>query len=99
MLLHNVYFWLKEGASEADAAALAHGLESLVRDPAAKGGHYGVPAATEREVVDSSYDYGLVLIFDDQAGHDRYQVGEVHQAFIAAHADKWARVLVYDIEV
>jgi hypothetical protein len=99
MFIHNVYFWLKDGASEADATALAQGLESLVHDPAARGGHYGVPAATEREVVDSSYDFGLVLVFEDQAGHDRYQVGEVHKAFLAAHAEKWARVQVYDIAV
>ena len=99
MHIHNVYFWLKEGLSEADVAALEHGLDTLTHDPAAKGGYYGKPAATDRGVVDNSYHYGLVVVFDDLAAHDAYQTGDVHQAFVAAHADKWARVLVYDVEV
>jgi hypothetical protein len=32
------------------------------------------------------------------AAHDRYQVGEAHQKFMADHAAKWEKVVVYDIE-
>ena len=99
MHLHNVYFWLKEGLSGEDLAAFERGLDTLVHDPAAKGGHYGKPASTDRDVVESSYSYGLIVVFDDLAAHDRYQSGEAHLAFVAAHADKWTRVVVYDVEV
>ena len=99
MLIHNVFFWLKDDLDEEALASFEQGLDALVHDPAAKGGHYGRPAPTPaREVVESSYSYGLILVFDDVDGHDRYQVGAVHKEFLAAHAAKWERVRVYDIE-
>ena len=98
MFIHNVFFWLKPGLGDEDVALFAQGLDTLTHDPAAKGGHYGRPAATERGVVDNSYTFGLVVIFEDLAGHDAYQEGAVHLDFLAAHAEKWERVLVYDVE-
>jgi hypothetical protein len=73
-------------------------LESLVHGPAAKGGHSGKPADTEQGVVDNSYDYGLIVVSDDLAAHDRYQAGEVHAALVDAHAAKWSRMVVHDVE-
>ena len=98
MFIHNVYFWLKPGLGDEDSTSFEQGLDTLVHDPAAKGGHYGKPAATDRGVVDNSYTYGLVVVFDNLAAHDRYQEGDVHLDFLATHADKWERVVVYDIE-
>ena len=99
MHIHNVYFWLKDGLDDEALASFEQGLNALVHDPAARGGHYGKPAAVpERDVIDSSYTYGLIVVFDDVAGHDRYQVGAIHLEFLAAHRTKWERVLVYDVE-
>jgi hypothetical protein len=99
MLIHNVFFLLKTNLDEEALASFEQGLDALVHDSAAKGGHYGKPAATPvREVIESSYTYGLILVFEDMAGHDRYQVGDVHKEFLAAHAAKWDRVRVYDVE-
>ena len=98
MHIHNVYFWLDEAVSEADLAAFEQGLDALIKDPAARGGHYGPPADTHRDVVERSYSYGLVVIFDDLAAHDAYQVGEVHAEFVEQHLSKWTKVVVHDIE-
>jgi hypothetical protein len=98
MFVHNVYFWLKPGLDGEARDSFAEGLDTLTRDPAAKGGHYGEPAATDRGVVDNSYSYGLIVVFDDLAAHDRYQAGAVHLDFLAAHSAKWERVVVYDFE-
>ena len=98
MFIHNVYFWLKPGLSDEDLSSFAQGLDTLTHDPAAKGGHCGKPAATDRGVVDNSYTYGLIVVFEDLAAHDRYQEGAVHLDFLAAHADKWERVVVSDVE-
>ena len=98
MFIHNVYFWLKPGLDDEAVDSFAQGLDTLARDPAAKGGYYGVPAATDRGVVENSYTYGLVVLFDNLAAHDRYQEGPVHLEFLAAHSDQWERVVVYDIQ-
>lgn len=99
MFNHNVYFWLKDGLNEDDLTAFEQGLQALCEDTTATSGYYGKPVEADRDVVDSSYSYGLILFFDDAEGQDAYQVGEVHQQFLADHASKWDRVLVYDTEV
>ncbi len=98
MHAHNVYFWLKNDLAPGDLSAFEQGLQALTNDPAVKSGYYGRPADTRREVVENSYTYGLLLLFDDLAAHDRYQAGAVHLKFVEAHASKWARVVVHDIE-
>jgi hypothetical protein len=98
MHAHNVYFWLKNDLASGDISAFEQGLKALTHDPAVKSGYYGRPADTHREVVENSYTYGLLLLFDDLAGHDQYQAGAVHLKFVEAHASKWARVVVHDIQ-
>ena len=77
---------------------MSRGSNSLTKDPAAKGGHYGAPADTHRGVVERSYSYGLIVIFEDLASHDAYQAGEVHQRFLDEHRSKWTKAVVYDVQ-
>ena len=98
MHVHNVYFWLKEGLEGEEIAVFVQGLDALTGDPDVKTGFYGIPADTHRDVVENGYSYGLVLVFDDIAAHDRYQVGAVHEEFLAVNMSKWDKVVVYDIE-
>jgi len=69
----------------------------LTRDPNVLERRIGKPAATSRPVIDSSYDYGVVLMFADLASHDAYQAGQAHQAFLKTCASLWSKVQVYDI--
>lgn len=98
MLIHNVYFWLKNPNDPAEHSSLAAGLEGLMRDENMVQGYWGKPGATpKRDVIDDSYDYALVLIFDDAAAHDRYQVSDIHQEFVANNEQYFGKVTVYDI--
>jgi hypothetical protein len=99
MHIHNVYFWLKSGLDDEAKTSFEDGLNSLCNDPNAESGHFGKPADTHRDVVENSYNYSLVLFFEDLPAHDRYQTSPVHNIFIDAHLSKWERVVVYDIEV
>ncbi|TFH34269.1 MAG: Dabb family protein [Dehalococcoidia bacterium] len=99
MFLHNVYFWMESDLDDDALRAFEQGLRTLCENPPAILGYYGKPAEAHRDVVDGSFSYGLHVTFEDRAGQDAYQVGEVHQRFVADHAAKWARVLVYDTEV
>jgi len=98
MHIHNVCFWLKEDLEKVQRDAFEVGLASLCGDDAVHTGWYGKPAHTDRDVVENSYSYGLVLVFDDLAAHDRYQAGDVHMKFVDDHLDKWTRVVVHDVD-
>jgi hypothetical protein len=99
MHIHNVYFWLERDLDIKALTSFEEGLSSLCHDPAANSGYFGKPAKTDRDVVENSYTYGLVLIFEDLTAHDRYQSGLVHDKFISEHMTKWIRAVVHDIEV
>ncbi|MBT4644694.1 MAG: Dabb family protein [Deltaproteobacteria bacterium] len=98
MHIHNVFFWLKEGLDPESSKLFEEGLASLTKIPEVASGSFGKPAETERPVIDNTYDYGLILIFESIADHDQYQDGVIHLEFLAKHAAKWGKVQVYDIE-
>jgi len=98
MHIHNVYFWLKNGQDKEGFKAFEQGLDSLTLDPRVKSGYFGKPATTNRAVVENTYSYGLVLVFDDLDAHDQYQAGAIHLEFVSNHSSKWERVIVHDIE-
>ena len=99
MLVHSVFFWLKDGLSDDDVAEFRAGLESLSGIEFARGVHVGTPADTpERPVIDASYTFALTVLLDDLGAQDAYQVHPLHKAFIEAHSPKWERVVIYDAD-
>jgi len=96
VFIHSVYFWLKPGLSSADEQTFLRGVESLTKIQSVRHGWFGKPASTDRPVIDRTYSYGLVVSFDDEAGHDAYQVDPVHDAFRKLH-DLWTQVRIYDV--
>ena len=99
--IHTVLFWMKDGTTEEQKQQLIQdcreflGPISSVRFLAA-----GMPAMTPRtEVVDNSYGVGLVVHFEDRAGHDLYQEAPKHLEFIERNQAIWERVQVYDIQL
>ncbi len=96
MVIHSVYFWLRPELNEEDVRRFVEGARSLLTIETVKSGYVGTPAATEpRPIVDSSYSYSLIVMFDDVAGHDAYQDHPVHDAFREL-AHLWDRVQIYD---
>lgn len=98
MHVHTVFFWLWQTLDTEDRRRFEEGLDLLTRDPNVRDRRIGKPAATNRAVIDSSYDYGVVLRFDTLASHDAYQAGLAHQVFLETCADLWSRVQVFDID-
>ena len=97
MHIHNVFFWLRKDTNQNGMLTFEAGLKSLTNDPSVAQGYFGTPAATEREVVDDSYSYGLMLVFPNKSAHDEYQEGAVHKKFLDEHGSKWEKVQVYDV--
>ncbi len=76
--VHHVHFWLKD---KADKQKLIDGLNTLKTISYIRQMHVGVPADTHRDVVDSSYDVSLLLLFDSAEAEEAYQVDPTHHAF------------------
>ena len=97
MLVHSVYFWLKEGLSAEAVQDFRRQLHAIAAIESVRQSHIGVPADTDRPIIDRSYSYGLILLFDDQQAHDHYQEHETHERFRQQCSRYWTRVLIFDV--
>ncbi len=99
MLVHCVFFWLKEDMSPEEVEFFKKGLESLKEIPNSGPIFTGTAAATvKRPVIDDSYDLGLTCVFESIEEHDTYQEHEIHQKFLADCAKYFGTVKVYDFD-
>jgi hypothetical protein len=96
MFIHAVYFWLREDLTPAERQHFADGLRSLAGIGGVERGYIGVPAATDRPVIERGYSRALILTFRDERAHDAYQVDPVHDRFRAECGGYWTTVRIYD---
>jgi hypothetical protein len=97
MFIHCVYFWLKADITPEEEGRFLKGARALTKISSVKNGWVGKPAATDRPIIDRTYSYGLVIVCEDEAGHDHYQVDPVHDEFRELH-HLWTAVKIYDFE-
>lgn len=93
--VHTVFFWLKD-ATEANKNALHTGLKKLSAIELIDQAYIGQPAGTDREVIDTTYDFSITFIFPDKATQDEYQTHPDHLKFIDECSHLWDSVRVYD---
>lgn len=96
MFVHAVYFWLREDLSRAERGRFVAGLRSLRGIDGVVQGYIGVPAPTDRPVIDRTYSWSLVLVFANEADHDAYQTDPVHDKFRVECSPFWTIVRIYD---
>jgi hypothetical protein len=96
MFVHAVYFWLRDNLTSAERSKFLAGVRSLRGIEGVKDGYIGVPAPTDRPVIERGYSQALVLIFPDQAAHDAYQAHPVHDRFREDCGGFWTSVRIYD---
>jgi hypothetical protein len=94
--IHHVYFWLKNPGSKEDLAALIKGLEKLSAVPQIKFFHIGLPADTNRDVIDTTYAVSWLNVFETAEDQDVYQIHPMHLQFIEECKHLWRKVVVYD---
>ena len=98
MFVHTVYFWLQDRLSDNDVRAFENGLDLLLSIKTVDHSFRGVPADTDRPVIDRTYSYGIVVVFADKAAHDAYQTDPKHDRFRNECAQYWRKVQIYDFE-
>jgi len=96
MFVHAVYFWLRNDLSAAQLKQFEAGVRALRAIDVVQQGYIGVPAETNRPVIERGYSRALVLVFPDDKAHDAYQVHPVHDRFRAECSPLWTKVQIFD---
>lgn len=94
--LHVVFFWLVDDAEETRETFLKELRKFIDNVDLIQTKHIGAPAGTDREVIDSSWTYSLILSFDSKKEQDLYQEHQLHKDFIENASALWKKVQVYD---
>ena len=95
--VHVVFFWLKNPDKKADRDKFEKSVNKFIDNSKfIMSRHVGIPADTDREVIDNTWTYNLVLGFKDKEAQDKYQEEDVHLKFIEEAGELWEKVLVYD---
>ena len=94
---HVVYFWFNNPDSSSDRAKFEKSLKTFLGNSKyAKTNFIGYPPKAEREVVDDSFTYNLIVTFESAEAQANYQSEEAHLIFIEECKDLWKKVVVYD---
>lgn len=97
--VHTVFFWLKNPDNKADRAKFEASLKKFIDSSQyVKTKYLGLPAATDRPVIDNTYTYCMILTFASKEAQDKYQEEELHKTFIEESESLWEKVMVYDAE-
>jgi hypothetical protein len=96
MFVHVVNFYLKADLTAADIKTFEEGVKSLSAIESLVTFNVGKPASTDRPVIDKSYSYCELAVFEDEAGHDVYQVHPLHLAFVENCKHLWDKVVIFD---
>ncbi len=97
LIAHYVLFWLKEDLSDQEKKDFTQFFEDLKKVPTIKSLHYGSPAnTTQRDVVDNSFSYNLLVYFDNMEDLDVYETHPIHLEAIEKYSKYWTKVAVHD---
>lgn len=96
---HVVLIWLKKPADAADRAALITQAKKFQQEiPQIQHLSVGTPLASERPVVDDSFDVGLIMRFANQADLTTYEKHPIHEKAVREVIKPLAKKLVvYDV--
>jgi len=95
---HVVLAWLKRPGNAADRAKLQQTAEELRTIPQVKSVSHGTALASERPIVDDSFDVGFVMRFDSPADLHVYETHPFHVAKVNQVLKPLTKkIVVYDI--
>lgn len=94
--IHMVFFWLVDDSEEVRKKFMKELKGFITQVDEIKKVHIGPPADTDRDVIDNTWSYSLVVTFDSKKEHDIYQGHQAHLTFIENASSLWKKVLVYD---
>ena len=95
---HVVLVWLKRPGNAADRAKLRQTAEELRAIPQVRSVSHGTALASDRPIVDDSFDVGFVMRFDSPADLRVYETHPFHVAKVNGVLKPLTKkIVVYDI--
>lgn len=99
-IIHQVYFWLKEGITAEEEKDFLGFFRVLKTVPGIKSFIVGKPASTNpRPVVDNSFSYSITVMYEDLEAINVYEVHPIHLDAIEQYKKYWTKVEVKDTEI
>ncbi|HLT86457.1 MAG TPA: Dabb family protein [Sphingobacterium sp.] len=99
-ILHSVYFWLKDDITEEEEQDFLNFFEELRKVPGVQTLQYGKPAPTNpRPVVDNSFQYNLVVTFQNMDDINTYETHPAHISAAEQYSKYWTNVEVRDVVI
>lgn len=95
IFIHHVFFWLNEN-NELNRNKLIEGLEKLSTVKTIIHFHIGIPAGTNRDVIDNTYSISWALFFNTPEDQESYQTDPIHLNFVKEYSHLWKKVKVFD---
>lgn len=96
LFVHHVLFYTHADAPAEDHAKLLEGLQTMRTIPGILFAHIGTPALTDRAVIDRTYTYSWLCLFESAAAELNYQQHPIHDVFRQQYARYWEKVVIYD---
>lgn len=91
-----VFFWLKDTSHKKIDFFKNRIVSFLDQIKTIDNYHVGIPASTDRPIIERSYTIALVVTFKDKKAHDIYQKHEAHKSFIDDCQHLWTCVKIFD---
>ena len=97
ILVHNVYFTLKDSSDKAiknlikECYTYLEDLPGIINFSAGR-----LVPENNREGNETDFHVGLHVIFSDKSFHDQYQDAKEHNIFVERNKDNWTQVRVFD---
>lgn len=96
-IIHSVYFWLKAGITSSEEKEFLNFFKVLRKIPGVKTLSVGKPApTTKRDVTDNTFDYNLIITFDNLKAINIYESHPEHVKAAQEYSKFWQRVQVRD---
>lgn len=97
---HVVIAWLKQPGDPAAQQRIIAASQALTSIPGVVSLRAGTAVASERPIVDSSFDVALVISFTDKAALDSYLTHPLHVQLVQQTLKPLVeRILVYDFSI
>jgi len=94
---HMVLAWLKEPGDAEGRQRIFDVSKSFAAIPGVKRVHAGTSMPSERDIVDDSFDVGMIISFADRAAMESYLVHPTHAHAVREIIKPLVRkILVYD---
>lgn len=97
IIVHSVYFWLNDNATQEDEKQCLKFFAILAKVPGVHTISYGKPAPTnKRDVVDHSYAFNLIVTFKSMEDINVYEKHPDHLEASKQYKKYWKKVEVRD---